>query len=63
MRDVAGCLHRRGFTITECDNRSLTIALENSSETSDTILSHHKSALLRIISGQRAFAFPSPRFE
>jgi len=63
MRDVAGYLHRRGFTITECDDRSLTIALDDPSETSDTILSHDKSALLRIISGQRAFAFPSPRFE
>jgi hypothetical protein len=63
MRDVAGYLHRRGFTIADCDDRSLTLALDETSGTSDTILSHDKAALLRIISGQRVFAFPSPRFE
>lgn len=63
MRDVAGYLQRRGFTIIECDERFLTLVLDDTSSTSDTILLHDKAALLRIISGQRAFAFQSPRFE
>lgn len=63
MRDVAGYLHRRGFTITECDDRALTLNLDDPSSDSDTLLLHDKAALLRIISGQRTFAFQSPRFE
>jgi len=63
MRDVAGYLHRRGFTITDCDDRSLTIALYETSDTTDKIPSHKKADLLRIISGQPSFPLHSSRLE
>ena len=63
MRDVAGYLHRRGFTIADCDDRSLTIALYDPPDTSDKIRSHSKADLLRIISGQPSFPLHSSRLE
>lgn len=63
MRDVVGYLRRKGFTISEFDDRSFTVALDESSGTSDKIFSHSKSALLRIISGQQSFSFHASRFE
>ena len=63
MRDVVAYLMRRGFTIAEFDDRSFTIELNESSGASDKILSHGKSALIKVISGQRAFAIHSSHFE
>ena len=63
MCDIVGYLQRRGFTIVEFDDRSFTVALDESSGTTDKILSHNKSALLRIISGQQALSFHSSRFQ
>ena len=63
MRDVAGYFHRRGFTIADCDDRSVTIVLEEPSGATDKIRSRSKADLLRMISGQRAFSVHSSHFE
>ncbi|MDT7043894.1 hypothetical protein [Candidatus Nitronereus thalassa] len=63
MRDVAGYFHRRGFTIADCDDRSVTILLEEPSGTSDKMRSRSKADLLRMISGQRSFSVHSSHFE
>lgn len=63
MRDVAGYLYRRGFTIADSDDRSLTIAIEEPADPSDKIRSHSKADLLRIISGQPSFPLHTSRLE
>jgi len=63
MRDVVGYLQRLGFSIPEFDDRSFTIALDDSSQALERRPTHNKAALLRIISGQRTFSFDSSQLQ
>jgi len=55
IHDVIGYLQRQGFTISEFDDRSFTITLDDSPNSSGTLYSKGKNDLIQSISGKQNF--------
>ena len=55
IHDVIGYLQRQGFTISEFDDRSFTITLDDSPNSSGTLHSKGKNELIHSISGKQNF--------
>ena len=63
IHDVVSYLQRQGFTILEFNDRSFTIALEDSPNSSGKLDTKSKNDLVRTISGKQNFFLHSPRLD
>ena len=63
INDVITYLQRQGFTISEFDDRSFTITLNDSPNSSERPDSKSKNDLVQSISGKQNFFLHSPRLD